>query len=324
MKAIVCKRFGPIGDLAYQEFNDPVIRPGAAIVRVTAAGVNFPDGLMVQGQYQMTPEFPFVPGTEMMGVVESVGDGVTKVKPGDRVAGYCGIGGYAEKVVMPSVDLSVLPDFVPDLEAAGLTTAHATAHHALKQRAQLRAGETLLVTGASGGTGLAAVQIGKAMGATVIAACSSHVKLDIAQANGADLLINYNDCDLKAELKRVTEGKGVDVAYDVVGGDVFDVLSRSMAWNGRLLVIGFASGRIPELPINLALVKGYSLVGVFWGTFTQKQPDAYEENMSELFNWYATGKIKVEVDQVFPLDEAVEALQKVANREVKGKIVLKI
>ena len=216
-----------------------------------------------------------------------------------------------------------LPDSISSEEAAGLITAHATAHHALKQRAKIQPGETLLVTGAAGGTGLAAVQIGKAMGANVIAVCSTQEKLDIAKANGADVLINYSDTDLKAAVKEATEGKGVDVVYEVVGGETFDVLSRSMAWNGRLLVIGFASGTIPKLPINLTLVKGYSLVGVFWGTFTMKEPQVFMENMIELMGWYEAGKVKVVVDEVFPLSETASALNKVMNRQVIGKVILR-
>jgi NADPH2:quinone reductase len=233
------------------------------------------------------------------------------------------LNGYADKILQPAQMAMPIPDSIPSEEAAGLVTAHATAHHALKQRANIQPGETLLVTGAAGGTGLAAVQIGKAMGAKVIAVCSTQEKLDIAKANGADILINYSDTDLKTAIKEATEGKGVDVVYDVVGGDTFDVLSRSMAWNGRLLVIGFASGTIPKLPINLTLVKGYSVVGVFWGTFTMKEPQTFIENMQELFTWYTEGKVKVIVDEVFPLSETANALNKVMNRQVIGKVILK-
>ena len=277
----------------------------------------------MQGLYQMKPELPFIPGFEVAGTVSAVGDGVTAVEVGDRVISPCFLGGYAEKVAVPANGLIPLPDNIDSGEAAGLLTAHSTAQYALKQRANLQAGETLVVTGAAGGTGLAAVQIGKALGARVIAACSNDEKLEVARLNGADELINYSAKELKAELKAITKGKGVDVAYDVVGGDAFDALSRSMRWQGRLLVIGFASGRIPKLPINLTLVKGYSVVGVFWGTFTQKQPEDFAANMQELLQWYAQGKVRVVIDQVFPLDKVVDALHKVMNRNVIGKVILK-
>jgi NADPH2:quinone reductase len=323
MKAIVCEKFAPVEELQYKDVADPEIQPGHVIVDIEAIGVNYPDGLLVQGLYQMKPPFPFTPGTEVAGVISEVGEGVKHLKAGQRVIAMNMLNGYADKILQPAQMAMPIPDSIPSEEAAGLVTAHATAHHALKQRANIQPGETLLVTGAAGGTGLAAVQIGKAMGAKVIAVCSTQEKLDIAKANGADILINYSDTDLKTAIKEATEGKGVDVVYDVVGGDTFDVLSRSMAWNGRLLVIGFASGTIPKLPINLTLVKGYSVVGVFWGTFTMKEPQTFIENMQELFTWYTEGKVKVIVDEVFPLSETANALNKVMNRQVIGKVILK-
>lgn len=323
MRAVVCEALAPLDQLKVKEFPDPEVGPGMVLVNVAAAGVNYPDGLMVQGLYQSKPPLPFVPGTEVAGSVAAVGQGVTQFKPGDRVLGFCMLGGFAEQVSMPVQMLIPLPESIPLEEAAGLLTAHATAHHGLKQRANLQPGETLVVTGAAGGTGLAAVQIGKAMGAKVIAVCSTDEKLAVAKANGADVLINYSQEHLKTALKAATDGQGADVAYDTVGGDAFDALSRCMAWNGRLLVVGFASGRIPELPVNLALVKGYSLVGVFWGTFTQKQPKDYAANMQELMQWYMDGKVKVVIDQVFPLEETVAALEKVMNRQVAGKVIVK-
>ena len=323
MKAIVCEKFAAVEELQYKELPDPVVQPGHVIVDIEAIGVNYPDGLLVQGLYQMKPDHPFIPGTEVAGIVSEVGEGVKHLQVGQRVVAMNMLNGYAEKILQPANLAMPLPDNIPSEEAAGLITAHATAHHALKQRAKIQPGETLLVTGAAGGTGLAAVQIGKAMGAKVIAVCSTQEKLDIAKENGADILINYSDTDLKAAVKEATEGKGVDVVYDVVGGEAFDVLSRSMAWNGRLLVIGFASGTIPKLPINLTLVKGYSLVGVFWGTFTMKEPQAFMENMIELMTWYGEGKVKVIVDEVFPLSETASALNKVMNRQVIGKVILK-
>lgn len=323
MKAIVCNEFAPVEQLKYQDVPDPVAKKGHVVVDVKACGVNFPDGLLVQGLYQMKPDFPFIPGNEVAGVISEVGEGVSHLKVGMRVIALCMLGGYAEKVACPASHIMPIPDVIPDEEAAALVTAHATAHHALKQRAQIKPGETLLVTGAAGGTGLAAVQIGKEMGAKVIAVCSTQEKLDVAKANGADILINYTQTDLKTAIKEVTGGKGVDVVYECVGGDAFHACSRSMAWNGRLLVVGFASGTIPEFPVNLSLVKGYSVVGVFWGSFTQHQPQDFAANMHELLGWYVQGKVKVIVDQVLPLKDAKDALNKVMGREVMGKMTLK-
>ncbi len=323
MKAIVCEKFASVDELIYQELPDPVAKKGEIVVDINAIGVNYPDGLMVQGLYQMKPDFPFIPGSEAAGIVSQVGDGVSHLSVGDRVIALGMLGMYASKAAINARMCFPIPNGISNEEAAGLLTAHATAHHALRQRANLQAGETLLVTGAAGGTGLAAVQIGKAIGATVIAVCSTQEKIDLAIANGADHAINYSEKDLKTEIKALTDGKGVDVAYDVVGGDAFDACSRAMAWNGRLLVIGFASGTIPKLPINLTLVKGYSLVGVFWGAFTQKEPQAFMANMQELVKWYLEGKVKVHVDEIFPLEKAADALKKVLGREAKGKIVLK-
>lgn len=322
MKAIVCNEFAPLDKLQYQEVPDPEANPGGVVLDIHAAGVNYPDGLMVQGLYQMKPPFPFTPGSEVAGVISQLGEGVDQLKIGQRVIGFVGLGGYAEKAACPANQLIPIPDGISSAEAAGLTTAHATAHHALKQRANIQPGETLLVTGAAGGTGLAAVQIGKAMGATVIAACSTEEKLALAKVNGADILINYTDNDLKTELKQINDGNGIDVVYDTVGGDAFAACSRCMAWNGRLLVIGFASGSIPEFPVNLALVKGYSVVGVFWGSFVAHQPKDFASNMQELLGWYLQGKVKVHVDEALPLANAKDALGKVMNRNVKGKMVL--
>ena len=323
MKAIVCNAFGPVADLNYEDVPTPELKPKDVLINVEAAGVNYPDGLLVQGLYQMKPPTPFVPGSELAGTVAAVGDKVPHLKPGMRVAGLTMLGGYAEQVAIHCMQVMPIPDAIPFEEAAGLFTAHATAHHALKQRANLQAGETVLVTGAAGGTGLAAVQIAKAMGATVIAAASTEEKLATAKENGADILINYAEKNLKDELKTITEGKGVDVVYETVGGETFDACTRNMAWNGRLLVIGFAGGEIPKFPVNLALVKGFSVVGVFWGTFTQRQPNDFMANMQEMMGWYAEGKVKVHVDEVFALQNASDAIQKLMDRKVKGKVIIK-
>ena len=322
MKAIVCEAFGPVEDLRVQDVADPVAKPGYVVVDVQAAGVNFPDGLLVQGLYQMQPDFPFIPGNEVAGVICEVGEGVSHVKKGQRVIALSNLGGYAEKVAVQASHVMPLPDSIDVNEGAALVTADATAHHALKQRAKLQPGETLVVTGAAGGTGLAAVQIGKTMGAKVIAVCSTDEKLALAKEHGADILINYKEKDLKETLKEVTEGKGADVIYECVGGDTFHACSRSMAWEGRLLVVGFAGGEIPKFPVNLALVKGYSVMGVFWGSFTQHDAKGFAANMQELLTWYVQGKVKVVVDEALPLEQATKAMTKVMNREVKGKMVI--
>lgn len=322
MKAILCKAFAPVSDLEYVEVETPKAKKGEVVIEVAAAGINFPDSLLVQGLYQMKPDLPFIPGSEVAGTIIEIGEGVPYLKIGMKVIGMCLLGGYAEKVAIPCAQVMPIPDVIPLDEASALATAHATAHHALKQRAQLQAGETLLVTGAAGGTGLAAVQIGKIMGAKVIAVCSSDEKCAVAKQNGADITINYSEKDLKETVKSLTNGKGVDVVYECVGGDTFHACTRLMAWAGRLLVIGFAGGDIPKFPVNLALVKGFSVVGVFWGSFTQHQPQDFMMNMKELITWYAEGKVKVVIDEAFSLDKAVDALNKVTSRAVMGKVVL--
>jgi len=323
MKAIVCKEFGPISDLAYTEVEDPSPGKGQVRVKVLATGVNFPDGLLVQGLYQARPERPFVPGMEFCGEIVELGEGVKHLKVGQRLIGSSQkYGAFAEQVVVNAMTVLPVTDEVTNTDAANLMCAHGTAHHALKQRARLKKGETLVVLGAAGGTGIAAVQIGKAMGARVIAVCSSQEKLDMAKANGADDLINYSEEDLKERIKELTKGKGANVVYDPVGGEAFNACSRAMARNGRLLVVGFASGTIPELPVNLALVKEYALLGVFWGQFVMHEPMVFMQNMQELFAWYRDGVVRLETDEVFPLSRTGDSLTKVRNREVKGKVVV--
>ncbi len=324
MKAIICNEFGPVEQLQFADVSEPAAGENDVLIDVTAAGVNFPDALLVQGMYQMQPDFPFIPGNEVAGIITYCGKNVTAFKPGDRVVGICQLGGFAEKVAIPASQVMPIPQGVTEHAAAGLITAHATAHHALKQRAQLKPGETLLVTGAAGGTGLAAVQIGKRMGAKVIAVCSTEAKLQLAREYGADETINYQTQDLKETLKELTKGKGIDVVYDCVGGDAFDACVRAMAWGGRLLTVGFASGEIPKLAANLALVKGFSLVGVFWGQFTQREPKVFKENMMELFEWAMAGDVAVHIDQTFPLKDAPLALNRLLNREAKGKLILTV
>ena len=322
MKAILCNEFSPIENLEYAEVPDPKAKKGQVVVKIAGAGVNFPDGLLVQGLYQMKPDLPFIPGSEIAGTILAVGEGVPHLQVGMKVIGICQLGGYAEQVAIPCNHVMPIPDALPLNQAAALTTAHATAHHALKQRAMLQNGETLLVTGAAGGTGLAAVQIGKQMGAKVIAVCSTDEKCELAKLNGADICINYTNQDLKTTVKELTKGKGVDVVYECVGGDTFHACTRVMAWAGRLLVIGFAGGEIPKFPVNLALVKGFSVVGVFWGSFVAHQPQDFMQNMKELITWHAQGKVSVVIDQEYPLEQAIDALNKVASRQVKGKVVI--
>lgn len=319
-KAIVCKEYGALENLVYEDVETPAPKSGEVVIRSQAIGVNFPDGLLVKGLYQMKPPTPFVPGMEVAGSVSAVGRDVTDIKPGDRVAALLQTGGYTEEVVAPQASVMKLPDGMDEADACALLCAYGTAHHALKQRAVLKAGETLVVLGAAGSTGLAAIQIGKAMGARVVAVASSEEKRRLAEANGADVVLGYDD--LKDSLKQATGGKGADVVFDPVGGDAFDAASRAMARGGRLLVVGFASGRIPQLPVNLALVKEYSVVGVFWGAFTAKEPDVYAENMRELFGWYQAGKVKPQIEGTYPLAEAASILQRVLGRGAVGKIVL--
>lgn len=321
MKAVIVRDYGPVEKLDYADWPEPAAKGGQVVIDAEAIGVNFPDGLLVQGLYQMKPPTPFVPGMEVAGRVSAVGDKVTNLKVGDRVVALTTIGGYAEKVASDEATALKLPDGISNEDACALVCGYSTSHHALKQRGQLKPGETLCVLGAAGLTGLAAVQIGKAMGARVIAVASSDEKRAIAKASGADEVIGYEN--LKDQLKDLTGGKGVDVAYDPVGGEAFDALSRSMAWNGRLLVIGFASGTIPKLPVNLTLVKGYSVVGVFWGAFTQKEPQVYADNMRELIGWYLAGKVKPVIDGVYPLAEASAVLARVLGRAAAGKLILK-
>lgn len=320
MKAIVCEDFGSLESLKYTDVDKPVVKDHTVLIRPESIGVNYPDGLLVQGLYQMKPPTPFVPGMEVAGTVEEVGSEVSRFKPGDKVAALCQIGGYSELVAVPQRAVFPLPPGTDTADACALMCAYGTSHHALKQRAQLKAGETIAVLGAAGATGIAAIQIAKIMGARVIAVASSEEKQGIAKECGADEVIGYDD--LKDNLKKLTDGKGVDVLFDPVGGDAFDAACRAMGRGGRLLIIGFASGRIPELPVNLTLVKEYSVVGVFWGSFTQHEPDVYADNMRELIGWYLEGKVKPHVEGRYPLADAPQILKRVLGRGAAGKLVL--
>lgn len=324
MKALVCEAYGKVEDLVYRDMPDPVPGAGEVLVNIEGIGVNFPDGLLVEGKYQAKPETPFMPGGEFAGTIAELGEGASGFNPGDRVLGWQSANGaYAEKIAVPDSVIYKMPEGMSFDQGAALICATATAHHGLKQRGRLQPGETLVVLGAAGGTGIAAVQIGKAMGARVIAVCSTDEKIAFAKSQGADEGINYSDLDLKQAIKDLTDGRGADVVYDAVGGDAFDACSRAMAWDGRLLIVGFASGRIPSLPVNLTLVKGYSVVGVFWGAFTQKQPEDHANNMRELFQWFEEGKVVPVIDKVFKLSDGVQAIKHVTGRGVKGKVVIR-
>lgn len=324
MKAVLCKAFGPAETLVLEEIASPEAKKNEVLLEVHAAGVNFPDTLIIEGKYQFKPPFPFSPGGEAAGVVTAVGEKVSHLKVGDRVMALTGWGSFAEEVAVPGYNVMPIPASMDFASAAAFGMTYGTSMHALKQRANLQPGETLLVLGASGGVGLAAVEIGKAMGAKVIAAASSAEKLEVAKAAGADELINYSESSLKDEVKRLTGGQGADVIYDPVGGDLFDAAIRSIAWNGRLLVVGFASGRIPELPVNLTLLKGAAVVGVFWGAFAQRQPQDSTANFQQLFAWHAEGKLKPLVSQTFPLAQAGEAINTLGQRKAVGKVVVSV
>ncbi|SFI18894.1 NADPH2:quinone reductase [Pseudomonas guineae] len=324
MKAVLCKAFGPAETLVLEEIASPEAKKNEVLLEVHAAGVNFPDTLIIEGKYQFKPPFPFSPGGEASGVVKAVGEKVSHLKVGDRVMALTGWGSFAEEVAVPGYNVMPVPASMDFASAAAFGMTYGTSMHALKQRANLQQGETLLVLGASGGVGLAAVEIGKAMGAKVIAAASSPEKLEVAKAAGADELINYSESNLKEEVKRLTGGQGADVIYDPVGGDLFDAAIRSIAWNGRLLVVGFASGRIPELPVNLTLLKGAAVVGVFWGAFAQRQPQDNAANFQQLFAWHAEGKLKPLVSQTFPLTQAADAINMLGQRKAVGKVVVKV
>ncbi|MNG91811.1 Quinone oxidoreductase 1 [compost metagenome] len=322
MKAVLCKTLGPASDLVVDDVANPLAKNNEILLDVHAAGVNFPDTLIIQGKYQFQPPLPFSPGGEAAGVVAAVGEKAGAFKVGDRVMALTGWGAFAEQVAVPFYNVLPIPESMDFTTAAAFGMTYGTSMHALRQRGQLQPGETLLVLGASGGVGLAAVEIGKAMGAKVIAAASSAEKLAVAKAAGADELIDYSQASLKDEIKRLTGGQGVDVIYDPVGGELFDQAVRGLAWNGRLLVVGFASGTIPQLPANLVLLKGAAVLGVFWGAFAQRQPEENAANFRQLFAWHAQGKVQPRVSQTYPLAEAGAAIERLGQRQAVGKLVV--
>lgn len=321
MKAVRCVQWGPPEELVVAEIDEPRPKPGEVRVRVAAAGINFPDALIVQRKYQLQPPLPFTPGSEVAGTVDAVGDGVRRPNVGDRVIAFVGLGGFAEYACAPAALVAPIPAGVSDMAAAGFTLTYATSHHALFERGRLQRGETLLVLGAGGGVGLAAVALGKLAGARVIAAASSEAKLAVAREHGADVLIDYGRTDMREAIKAATDGKGVNVVYDPVGGPATEPAVRSLAWRGRLLVVGFAQGEIPQIPANLLLLKEASAVGVFWGEFARREPRANAAMLGELFGWLAAGRVQPHVSQTFALDAVPQALRSLLDRTAVGKLV---
>ncbi|HJS38539.1 MAG TPA: NADPH:quinone oxidoreductase family protein [Burkholderiales bacterium] len=324
MKALLCKQFGPPESLVLEEVPSPQAGPGEVVVSIKAASVNFPDVLIIQNKYQFKPPLPFSPGSELAGIVKETGAGVTSVKPGDRVIAFTTYGAFAEEVKTEATRLLPMPQGMDYASAASFILTYGTTDHALRDRAQLKAGETLLVLGAAGGVGIAAIEIGKALGARVIACASSAEKLAVCREHGADETINYASEDLREHIKGLTAGHGVDVIYDAVGGPYTEPAFRSIAWRGRHLVVGFAAGDIPKLPLNLALLKGASVVGVFWGDFARREPQAFVESARQLVRWFEQGRLKPHVSATFPLEKAAEAMNLLASRKAKGKVVIRI
>jgi NADPH:quinone reductase len=324
MRAVVLSSYGPPPDLSVKDVASPVLKPGHVRLRVQAVGFGFPDALMVAGKYQVKPEAPFTPGSEVAGVVTEVADDVTDIKPGTRVLAMAGQGGLAEECVAAASSLIALPASMSMSAAAGFLVNYGTTYHALVQRANIRPGETLLVLGAAGGVGLTAIEIGKALGARVLAAASTPEKLELARRHGADAVFNYTQDTIKAKVMEFTGDRGIDVAYDPVGADYAEQVVRSMAWNGRYLVIGFAGGRIPAIPLNLPLLKGCSLVGVFWGAHTRREPELHAANLRALFQLFETGKIKPHVTELDGLDRFTAALEVLNGRRSTGKVVIRV
>jgi NADPH:quinone reductase len=323
MKAILCRQFCSPDELEIADLAEPQAAPGEAVVRIKAAALNFFDTLIIAGKYQHKPPFPFSPAAEFSGVVESVGSGVTDIAPGDRVMGNTGWGAAREAVAVPANILVKVPDGLDFDRAAGLTVTYGTTLYALRVRAELKPGETLAVLGASGGTGLATIEIGKVMGARVIACASSDEKLAFARRHGATETVNYATEDLRAALKTLGGEHGIDVVYDPVGGPYAEPAVRSMAWNGRYLVIGFAAGDIPKLPLNLVLLKNCDIRGVAWGAWVRREPQAQRALMEDIVHWSAQGKLSAHVHAVYPLADIAAALKAIADRKVMGKIVLR-
>jgi NADPH2:quinone reductase len=322
MKAVVCAAYGPPEQLEIAEVASPRPGKGQVVIGVKASGVNFPDTLIIQGKYQFKPPMPFTPGSDVAGVVTAVGEGVASLRVGERVFAFVGVGGFAEEVVAEADTVAPIPDGVDFVSAAAFVMTYGTAYYALKDRAQLQPGETLLVLGAAGGVGLAAVELGHVLGARIIAAASSDEKLAVARECGAEAGINYATEDLKERVKALTGGDGVDVVCDPVGGPYAELALRAIAWEGRYLVIGFTAGEIPRIPLNLPLLKGCSIVGVFWGSFMARERAAYQANLQQLVAWLAAGTIKPRVAATYPLRDVACALRDIGERRMMGKAVL--
>jgi NADPH2:quinone reductase len=322
MKAVLVKEYGPVDNLVVEEVPSLSAKKGQVVISVKACGVNFPDILITQGLYQFKPALPFSPGGEVAGIIKEVGEGVTNFKVGDAVFTGVLFGGYAEEAIADAKMVFPIPEGMDFTTASSIMMTYGTSYHALVDRAKIQAGETLLVLGAAGGVGLAAVDIGKALGAKVIAAASTDEKLALCKEYGADEVINYSTENLKERLKEIAGSKGIDVIYDPVGGDYSETAFRSIAWEGRFLVVGFAAGDIPKLPLNLPLLKGAQVVGVFWGAFTQRFPQKNAQNFVELMKMFQTGKLKNHIHGTYPLEKVVEALKEMMDRKVQGKVVL--
>jgi NADPH2:quinone reductase len=322
MKAILCREYGPPSALRVESVPEPHAGPGQLLLRVEACGVNFPDTLIIEGKYQQKPPMPFIPGGEVCGVVTALGEGVSGPAPGTRVAAVITHGGFAEAVAVDAGKAVPVPDGVEPEQAAALGLAYGTVLHALEDRGALVAGETLLVLGAAGGVGMAAIQIGKLLGARVIAAASSEQKLEACRAVGADALVNYSAEGWRDRLKELTGGEGPDVIFDPVGGPYTEPALRSIAWRGRFLVVGFAAGEIPRIPLNLALLKNCAITGVFYGGFTRREPDRNRALLTRLYGWVAEGRLRPAISERFALEQAAAALEMLAGRQATGKLVL--
>lgn len=324
MRAILCREFGPPESLTLEDVDEPTPADRQVVVDVRACSVNFPDVLIIQNLYQFKPPLPFSPGAEIAGIVSAVGSGVDGIAVGDRVLASTGWGGLAEKIAIDAGNLIPIPGGIDFVDASAFLYAYGTSHYALKDRARLQPGESLVVLGAAGGVGLAAVELGAVMGATVIAAASSDDKLELCRDRGASLTINYAAEDLKARIREVTGGAGADVIYDPVGGPYSEPALRAIAWEGRFLVIGFAAGQIPAIPLNLALLKSCQIVGVYWGAFVGLHPDRHRQHVAELMGWWRDRKLSPHVSSTYPLERASEAIRELADRRAKGKVVVTI
>jgi len=324
MKSLLCKQFGPIDDLVIEDGPIPVAAPGKVVINVKAASLNFPDALMVQGLYQVKPPTPFVPGAEYAGIVHAVGEGVAHIKAGDRVAAFTGYGGFTEYAVADAMRVMPMPPSMSFEQGAAFVLTYATSYHALKDVANLQSGETLLVLGAAGGVGTTAIQLAKIMGATVIAAASSAEKLALCTSLGADHAINYSAADWRDQVNAIVGKKGVEVVYDAVGGPYAEPALRCVGWRGRYLVVGFAAGDIPKIPLNLALLKERQILGVYWGDSVAANPKGHMANMRQLAEWFEAGKIAPSITETVPLEGTVDALKRLSSRNAMGKIVVRL